>query len=75
MESDGSQTAVVLQEATDCNVKLQLSSVSGTVPTLEYAVGKGVQTYTIPTSDLRNGVYQVSLIENGHVIDTKKFVK
>ena len=75
VESDGSQTAVVLQEATDCNVKLQLSSVSGTVPTLEYAVGKGVQTYTIPTSDLRNGVYQVSLIENGHVIDTKKFVK
>ena len=75
VESDGKQTAVVLQEATDRNAKIQLSSVSGTVPTLEYAVGKGVQTYTLPTSDLRNGVYQISLIEDGHVIDTKKFVK
>ena len=75
VESDGQQTSVVLKEATDCDAKLQLSSVSGVVPTQEYSIGKGIQTCSIPTSGLKDGVYQVSLIENGHVIDTKKFVK
>ena len=75
VESDGQQTSVVLKEATDCDAKLQLSSVSGVVPTQEYSIGKGIQTCSIPTSGLKDGVYQVSLIENGHMIDTKKFVK
>ena len=66
---------VKLQEATDCKAKLQLSSVSGSVPTKEYTVAEGIQTYDIPTLGLGNGIYQVSLIENGQVIDTKKFVK
>ena len=69
------ETSVVFNEATDCTAKLQLSSVSSNVPTMEYTVSKGIQTYDIPTSELKNGVYQVSLVENGHVIDTKKFVK
>ena len=66
---------VKLKEATDCNAKFLLSSVSGSVPMKEYVVAEGIQTYDIPTSGLRSGVYQVSLIENGQVIDTKKFVK
>ena len=75
VESGRNETSVVFNEATDCTAKLQLSSVSSNVPTMEYTVSKGIQTYDIPTSELKNGVYQVSLVENGHVIDTKKFVK
>ena len=75
LNSNSQQATVIFQEATDSKASLQLSSVSGNVPTQEYPVDEGILKYQIPTSELRTGVYQVSLVENGQVIDTKKFVK
>ena len=69
------QVVVAFQKPTDGSARLQLTSVSGSVSTREYSMGKGTQAYGIPVANLQNGVYQVSLIEDGHVIDTKKFVK
>ena len=75
LNSNSQQATVIFQEATDSKASLQLSSVSGNVQTKEYPIDEGILKYQIPTSELITGVYQVSLVENGQVIDTKKFVK
>lgn len=75
IESEGEQVAVSFNEATDCDAVLKLSSLNGSVPMQEYSVSKGISKYNIPASALSDGVYQVSLIEDGNVIDSKKFIK
>lgn len=75
IESEGEQVSVSFNEATDCDAVLKLSSLNGFVPMQEYSVSKGISKYDIPASALSNGVYQVSFVEDGKVIDSKKFVK
>ena len=75
IENEGEQVSVSFNEATDCDAILKLSSLNGFVPMQEYSVPKGISKYDIPASALSNGVYQVSFVEDGKVIDSKKFVK
>lgn len=53
---------------------LRLTSVSGGV-SMDYPVTEGESEVSIFTSQLQNGIYTLSLIENGKVIDSKNITK
>ncbi len=54
---------------------LRVALSAGNSPVADYTVDGGAETYDIPASNMVSGVYQVTLIENGKVTGTKKFVK
>ncbi len=54
---------------------LRLAYSSGNTPVSEYTLDCGAESYVIPATGMRPGVYQVSLIENGKLAGSYKFVK
>ncbi len=56
------------------NTLLMISSISGTV-SKSYSVKAGENEITLFVSQLPSGIYNLSLIENGKTIDTKKITK
>ncbi len=66
---------VTLAAPAGADTTLRLSSMSGNVPSRDGNVAEGSTSCSIPAHGLGNGVYQVSLIEGGKVMETKKFIK
>lgn len=54
---------------------LRLASANGQTPVTDYSVENGASYCIIPASGLPQGVYQVTMVENGVVTGIKKFAK
>lgn len=66
---------VTLSAPATSSTTLKIASVSGNGEILEYPVAKGESELTVYASQLGKGIYTVSLIENGAVVDTERVIK
>ena len=56
-------------------LQVQLSSVTDTYPIVSKPVEKGEMSCRMEISNLPTGFYQISLLSDGKIIDTRKFMK
>ena len=66
---------VILEGPANGGTTLRLASATGSAPVTEYSVETGSTVCSIPADNLPSGVYQVTMVENGVVVGTKKFTK
>ncbi len=73
--SDPSSVNVIFEGPANGGTTLRLASATGNAPVTEYSVEAGSTVCNIPADNLASGVYQVTMVENGVVVGTKKFTK
>lgn len=73
--SDPSSVNVIFEGPANGGTTLRLASATGNAPVTEYSVEAGSTACNIPADNLASGVYQVTMVENGVVVGTKKFTK
>lgn len=73
--SDPSSVNVIFESPANGGTTLRLASATGNAPVTEYSVEAGSTACNIPADNLASGVYQVTMVENGVVVGTKKFTK
>lgn len=66
---------VSLKEKSDGPLSLQLSSTTSSMPVQSCDIAPGSTSCTMHVQNFSNGVYQMSLLKDGKVIDTRKFIK
>lgn len=66
---------VSLKEKSDGPLSLQLSSTTSSMPVQSCEIAPGSTSCTMHVQNFSNGVYQMSLLKDGKVIDTRKFIK
>lgn len=66
---------VTLSSPATLNTALKIAPAYGTGEVLEYPIAKGENGITVYVSQLCKGIYTVSLLENGIVVDTEKVIK
>lgn len=66
---------VVLKEKTDDALSLQLTSADSAKPVQSCGIEPGSKSCTMRVQNFVDGVYQISLLKDGKVLDTKKFKK
>lgn len=54
---------------------LRVSPVTGNAPMVDYKIETGAKTVTIPAESWQSGVYVVSLLVNGQIMDSKQIIK
>ncbi len=70
-----SEIKVLLPSAATATSTLRISPVTGNAPVVDYKIESGAKTVSVPTESWRSGVYVVSLLVNGQIIDSKQIVK
>lgn len=73
--SDPGSVNVIFEGPANSGTTLRLASATGNAPVAEYSVEAGSTACNIPADNLASGVYQVTMVENGVVVGTKKFTK
>lgn len=73
--SDPGSVNVIFEGPANSGTTLRLASATGNAPVAEYSVEAGSTACYIPADNLPSGVYQVTMVENGVVVGTKKFTK
>lgn len=66
---------VILKEKPDKGFSLQLTSADSSMPVQSCAVESGSKICSMHVQNFTDGVYQMSLLKDGKVIDTRKFKK
>lgn len=66
---------VSLKEKSNGPLSLQLSSTTSSMPVQSCDIAPGSTSCTMHVQNFSNGVYQMSLLKDGKVIDTRKFIK
>lgn len=75
VQSDPGSVNVIFEGPANSGTTLRLASATGNAPVTEYSVEAGSTVCNIPADNLASGVYQVTMVENGVVVGTKKFTK
>lgn len=75
VQSDPGSVNVIFEGPANSGTTLRLASATGNAPVAEYSVEAGSTACNIPADKLASGVYQVTMVENGVVVGTKKFTK
>ena len=57
------------------NTNLQIASATSVSPVRNYPVEQGSSSYIVTNPNMEHGVYQITLLENGNIIDTCKAIK
>lgn len=66
---------VVLKEKSAGTMTLQLLSTTSAIPLQSCDIVPGTEKCTMPVRNFTSGVYQVALLKEGKVLDTRKFIK
>ena len=75
VQSTSGSVNVIFEGPANSGTTLRLASATGNAPVAEYSVEAGSTACNIPADKLASGVYQVTMVENGVVVGTKKFTK
>ena len=57
------------------NTTLQVASPTSVSPVKNYPVEQGSSSYMVSIPNMEHGVYQITLLESGNIIDTRKAIK
>ena len=66
---------VLLTSAATAASTLRIAPVTGNAPVVDYKIETGAKTISVPTESWQSGIYVVSLLINGQIIDSKQIVK
>ena len=66
---------VLLPSAATAASTLRIAPVTGNAPVVDYKIEAGAKTVSIPTESWQSGIYAVSLLANGQIIDSKQIIK
>lgn len=73
--TSGDGLTVNLKTPASNRLQVQLSSVTDTYPIVSKPVEKGEMSCRMEISNFPTGVYQISLLSDGKIIETRKFMK